>query len=505
MGDKLLISLDSGTTSSRVLIYNLESGKIEHNCQKEIKQIYPNSGWMEESAEEIYNTAISCMKEAMNAIIKNGFKSENIKGIGITNQRETTVVWDKSTGKPLYNAILWSDTRTHEIVEKMIKLSPEKNANSFLKTVGLPLSTYFSALKLYWLLQEVKEVKLALKNGNLLFGTVDCWLIWKLTGGVNHVTDVTNASRTMLMNLSTLNWDDDMCKFFSIDKSILPKIISSAELFGVVKLDEKNNKLNGLKITGVLGDQQASLVGQNCVSFGQTKCTYGTGAFLLTNIGENLQFSNKGLLTTVAYQFGSKSKATYAYEGSIPVAAGALNWLRDNLGIFKSLDEDLNKMVMSVPDNGGCYFVPAFNGLFCPYWRSDARGVIVGLSQTITKNHLCRATLESIAFQTKEILNAMKSDNDKTLKINSFKIDGGVANNNCFNQILADICAITVDKAESVEATALGAAVAAAHGLGLRVDKMLNQPSISFKPKLSKDILDKMFKEWKRAVTKSFN
>ncbi|HEY5289532.1 MAG TPA: glycerol kinase GlpK, partial [Caulobacteraceae bacterium] len=382
-----IAAIDQGTTSSRCMIFDADGAALA-SAQAEHRQIFPRPGWVEHDALEIWDKVTGVVSGAM---AKLGIGPADLAAVGITNQRETTLVWEKSTGRPVHNAIVWQDTRTAELVAT---LAGTEGRDRFRATCGLPLATYFSGPKLRWILDEVDGARAAAERGELLFGTMDCWLIWKLTG--EHVTDVTNASRTMLMNLATLDWDDTVLAAMDVPRAMLPRIVSSSQVFG-----RGRGVLEGVKVAAALGDQQAALFGQTCFSPGDGKCTYGTGNFLLVNTGERAVTSTHGLLTTVGYRIGEEP-AVYALEGSIAVTGALVQWLRDNLGIIRSASE-VETLAKSVPDNGGCYFVPAFSGLFAPHWRDDARGVIAGLTAYVTAAHIARAALEAVAWQTREV------------------------------------------------------------------------------------------------------
>ncbi|OZJ05484.1 hypothetical protein BZG36_01623 [Bifiguratus adelaidae] len=496
-------SIDQGTTSSRFLIFD-QMGRLVISHQLEFDQIYPHPGWIEHDPMQLLNSVNTCIAEALRKFGLMGYEAQDIKAIGITNQRETTLCWDRTTGKPLHNAIVWSDVRTHETVRKLSKLS-DKGVNAVKDLCGLPITTYFSAVKMRWMVDNSEIVATAVQEGRAMFGTVDSWLIYNLTGGVHggiHVTDVTNASRTMFMNIKTLKWDEDCLKFFNLPSDILPNIVSSAELYGNVS----NGPLEGVPITGCLGDQQAALVGQKCFTKGEAKNTYGTGAFLLFNTGEEAVISSHGLLTTVGYQFGPTGKPTYALEGSIAVAGSAVKWIRDNLGLINETDE-IGPLASSVEDTGGVYFVTAFSGLFAPYWRDDARGCIVGLTQYTNKRHIARATLEASCFQTRAILDAMNADSGEDLKL--LKVDGGMSNSDTCMQIQADVLGIRVERPGMRETTALGAAIAAGFAAGVWKTfedlKDINTRDISvFEPVLGDEKRALRYKEWKKAVERSF-
>ena len=420
---------------------------------------YPKEGWCEHDPEEIYEYTKSCI-----ATVCKDIDEALIKAVGITNQRETTLVWDRITGKPLYKAIVWLDTRTRETVQKCIQKSDSKSVNHFKEKCGLPFSTYFSAVKLKWLLENVEAVKKARDEGRLMFGTVDTWLLYKFTGGKDggvFYTDVTNASRTMLMDLKTLDWDQETCDFFEISKKSLPEIKSSSEVYGSFK---GQGFLNNVPIAGILGDQQAALVGQLCFKKGMLKNTYGTGCFMLCNTGTEIVHSTHGLLTTVGYKLGPNAPCFYALEGAIAVAGASVKWLRDNLGLISDAAQ-IGIESDKVKTSGGIYFVPAFSGLFAPHWRDDARGTIVGMTLATTKAHICRATLEAVSFQTKDIMDSMSMDMKDEVKL--LRVDGGMAKCEQLMQIQADIAGVDLHRPTMVETTALGAALSA--GLAVKV------------------------------------
>ncbi|KAJ3303864.1 hypothetical protein HDV03_003433 [Kappamyces sp. JEL0829] len=457
-------SIDNGTSSTRFILFD-GKGKIVELAQKEFPNYHPKAGWAEHDPEEIYTYTKACIEEVVENLRAAGHASplDLIRSVGITNQRETTVVWDKRTGKHLHNALVWLDTRTRDLVKELTDATPSKDANHWKDKCGLPLSTYFSAVKLRWLLDNVPDVKKVYDEGHLAFGT-------KFTGGVNggvHYTDVTNASRTMLMNLKTLAWDDEICSFFRITKSILPQIKSSSEVYGVFADDIC---LKGVPIAGILGDQQAALVGQLCLQKGQLKNTYGTGCFMLCNTGTAPVISTHGLLTTVGFQLGADAPCYYALEGSIAIAGASVKWLRDNLGIIKSAKE-VGELASKVADSGGVYFVPAFSGLFAPYWRDDAKGTIVGMTLFTKKEHICRATLEAVSFQTKDIMESMELDMKTPVSL--LRVDGGMSNSEELMQIQTDIVGVDLDRPAMLETTALGAALAA--GLAVKMWPSLDE------------------------------
>ncbi|MCJ7718278.1 MAG: glycerol kinase GlpK [Anaerolineales bacterium] len=493
---KYIAALDQGTTSTRCIVFN-QSGEIISSDQKEHKQIYPQPGWVEHDPVEIWQNSLGVIDSALQ---KAAIGVKDLAALGITNQRETTVVWSRSSGKPVYNAIVWQDTRTDSICRD---LGQESGQDRFRSTTGLPLATYFSGPKIKWILDNIPDAQLLADQGNLLFGNIDSWIIWNLTGGADggkHLTDVTNASRTMLMDLKTLDWAQDILKSLGIPPSILPRICSSSEMYGTAV-----SPLEGLAITGILGDQQAALFGQTCFDPGDAKNTYGTGCFLLLNSGEKPTISNHGLLTTLAYKIGDQ-KPIYALEGSIAIAGALIQWLRDNLGLIESSSE-VEDLARQVENNGGIYFVPAFSGLYAPYWQSDARGVIAGLTSYITKAHIARASLEATAFQTKEILDAMEKDSGINLK--SLKVDGGMVKNELLMQFQADLLDVPVIRPTITETTALGAAYAAGLAVGFWKDldslREYWQEDHTWLPDMSNQDRLSQFALWKKAVTKSFN
>jgi len=490
-------AIDQGTTSSRFIIFD-RSGRIVSTAQREHEQIYPKAGWVEHDPEEIWRRTADVIQEAMDA---RGLRPEDLAAIGITNQRETTVVWHKKSGKPVYNAIVWQDTR---VAPTVAELTGSGGQDRYRAKTGLPLATYFSGLKIRWILEEVAGARAQAEAGDLLFGNIDTFLIWHLTGGANggvHVTDVSNASRTQLMNLATLEWDRDILKDFGIPVQMLPKIVSSSEVYGTAKLPA----VAGVAIAGDLGDQQAALVGQACFKPGEAKNTYGTGCFMLMNTGEKAVLSNFGLLTTVAYKFGAKP-ACYALEGSIAITGALVQWLRDNLGLIeKSLD--IEALARTVSDNGGVYFVPAFSGLYAPYWKDDARGVIAGLTRYVNKGHIARAVLEATAFQVREVVDAMAKDSGITLDV--LRTDGGMVMNDLLMQFQSDILAKPVVRPIVKETTALGAAYAAGLAVGFfqDTDELVANWSVDQKwePKMDEESREELYHFWKKAVTRSFD
>ncbi len=449
---KYVAAVDQGTTSTRFMVFD-HSGKVVAVEQKEHEQIYPKPGWVEHNAIEVW--------ERTQDVIKGVLKKVNVKDIaavGVTNQRETTVVWEKATGKPVHNAIVWQDTRTVTICNE---LSKDGGQNRFREKVGLPIDTYFSGPKIKWILDNVPGVRAKAEKGEVLFGNMDTWVIWNLTGGPKggvHVTDVSNASRTMLMNLNTLDWDDEMLQVIGVPRAMLPKVMPSSAKYGTAVGD-----LAGIPVAGDLGDQQAALFGQTCFSPGESKNTYGTGCFMLLNTGNKPVQSRNGLLTTLGYKIGDQP-AVYCLEGSIAITGALVQWIRDNLGLI-SKSSEIEALAKTVDDNGGIFFVPAFSGLYAPYWKSDARGVIVGLTRYINKGHLARAVLEATAFQTREVLDAMNKDSGVALT--ALKVDGGMVFNELLMQFQSDILGVPVIRPTVAETTALGAAYAA--GLAARL------------------------------------
>jgi glycerol kinase len=504
---RYVAAIDQGTTSTRCMIFD-HDGNVVAIDQKEHRQIYPKPGWVEHDPLEIWARTQEVMRGALQkASDRYSLTSEQIVAIGITNQRETTVVWDKRTGKPVYNAIVWQDTRTDVIIKRLGKVGTTDGGrrtavsgqDRFRVKTGLPLATYFSGPKIKWILDNVKGAKEKAKKGGLLFGNIDTWLIWKLTG--EHVTDVTNASRTMLMNLKTLDWDDAILKVMGIPRAMLPEIRSSSEIYGSVK----TGVMQGIPVAGDLGDQQAALFGQTCFKAGEAKNTYGTGCFMLLNTGEKPVQSKAGLLTTLGYKIGNR-KAVYALEGSIAITGALVQWLRDNLGLIQSSAE-VEALAESVEDNGGIYFVPAFSGLFAPYWKSDARGVIVGMTRYVNKGHIARAALEATAFQTREVLDAMRKDSGVKLKI--LKVDGGMVFNESLMQFQADILNVPVVRPKVAETTALGAAYTAGLAVGFWKDtdelKKNWGRDKEWTPKMSAKQREGLYSGWKKAVTRTFD
>jgi glycerol kinase len=496
---KLIAAIDQGTTSTRCMLFDPQ-GHIAGSDQKEHQQIYPKPGWVEHDPLEIWQRTQEMVRGALD---KAKARTGDVLAIGVTNQRETTVVWSKSTGKPIHNAIVWQDTRTKDICDE---LSADGGQDRFRAQVGLPLATYFSGPKIRWILDNVPGTIQAAERGEALFGTIDTWLIWWLTGGPDggaHVTDVTNASRTMLMNLQTLDWDEDILQILGIPRNMLPRIVPSSDpnAWGVTPPDGPFGE--AIPVCGDLGDQQAALVGQACFDPGEAKNTYGTGCFMLLNTGTSPTPSKSGLLTTLGYQFG-ENDAVYALEGSIAITGALVQWMRDNLGLIQSSAE-IEQLACSVDDNGGVYFVPAFSGLFAPYWRSDARGVIAGLTRYANKGHLARAVLEATAYQTREVLRAMEADSSVALQ--SLKVDGGMVHNELLMQFQADILGVPVVRPEIAETTSLGAAYAAGMAVGfwddlddLRANWRIEK---TWKPSMDELTRARLFKGWLKAVDRT--
>lgn len=496
--EKFVLAIDQGTTSSRAIVFN-HKGEIVGVGQKEFEQIFPNPGWVEHDPLEIWETVREVVAEALVAAEIN---KDNLAAVGITNQRETAVVWDKNTGKPVYNAIVWQDTRTSDVIRE---IAGDDGMEKYRDRVGLSLSTYFSAPKVKWILDNVPGAREKADAGDLFFGNTDSWVLWNLTGGVDggvHKTDVTNASRTMLMNLETLQWEPDIAADFGIPMSMLPEICSSSEILGYGR---ERGLLKGIPISGILGDQQAATFGQACFEVGMAKNTYGTGCFMLMNTGQDLVFSDNGLLTTVCYKIGDQP-VIYALEGSIAVAGSLVQWLRDNMKIIKNAKE-IEDLALTVDTNGGVYFVPAFSGLFAPYWKDDARGVITGLTRYNTRGHIARAALEATAFQTKEVLDAM--DADAGVQLKELRVDGGMIANNTLMQFQADILGVDVVAPVVAETTALGAAYAA----GIAVDFWTGEADVvanwqegkRWVPQMEQSEVDRQYRLWKKAVTRSFD
>ena len=489
-----IMALDAGTTSNRCILFDQE-GRVRAAAQKEFPQIFPRPGWVEHDAREIWATQLGVAVEAMGKI---GATAADIAAIGITNQRETTVVWDRATGEPMYNAIVWQCRRTSAYCDE---LKARGYAEAIRRKTGLVVDAYFSGPKIRWILDNVPGTRRRAEAGELLFGTVETWLIWLLTGGRVHVTDYSNASRTMLFNINTLDWDDELLDLMDIPRSMLPTPVPSSQVYG-----ETDPGFFGrsIPIAGAAGDQQAALFGQACFTPGQAKNTYGTGCFLLMNTGDKPVFSSSGLVTTVAWGLGNR--VSYALEGSIFVAGAAIQWLRDEMRLIDSA-ADSEYHAGKVADTAGCYVVPAFTGLGAPYWDQYARGAIVGLTRGVNKNHIIRATLESIAYQVSDVLEAMRADSG--IALTSLKVDGGASSNNVLMQLQADILQVTVHRPVCVETTALGAAYLA----GLAVDYWSSQEEIArnwavdrtFLPAITTQERDKKLQGWKRAVTRAFD
>ena len=491
-------AIDQGTTSTRCIVFDRQ-GQIVSLAQKEHRQIYPQPGWVEHDPDEIWRNTLEVVALArINAKLTAG----DIAAVGITNQRETTMVWNRRTGKPYHNAIVWQDTRTGTLVNQFAAQSP-LGQDRFREQTGLPLATYFSGLKLKWLLDNVPGLRPDAERGDALFGNMDAFVVWNLTGGPNgglHLTDVTNASRTQLMNLQTLDWDDELLDAFSVPRAMLPAIRPSSAVYGTVA----SEVLPGVSIAGILGDQQAALVGQTCYEPGQAKNTYGTGCFLLMNTGTKLRPSTCGLLTTVAYQFQDEP-VHYALEGSVAIAGALVQWLRDNLGIIDK-STDIEPLARSVDDNGGAYFVPAFSGLYAPHWKSDARGVIAGLTRFVTKGHLARAVLEATAYQTVDVVRAMEQDAGVSLK--SLRVDGGMVVNSLLMQFQADVLNGPVVCPRMTETTALGAAYSAGLAVGYwkNLDDLRQNWGIArtYEPQMDEDRRAQLMCGWQKAIERSF-
>ena len=498
MSDKYIIAIDQGTTSSRAIIFN-HGGQIVSVGQMEHEQIFPRAGWVEHDPIEIWTNVREVVAAAL---AKADLTPEAIHAVGVTNQRETTVVWDKATGEPVYNAIVWQDTRTAKIVDE---LGAELGQDRYKDRVGLPLATYFSGPKVKWILDNVEGARARAEAGELLMGNMDTWVIWNMTGGPDggvHVTDVTNASRTMLMDLKSLAWDPEICADMTVPMSMLPEIRSSAEVYGHVRAE---GVLAGVPIAGDLGDQQAATFGQACFEPGMAKNTYGTGNFMLMNTGEKLVPSQNGLLTTVCYKIG-EAAPVYALEGSIAVTGSLVQWLRDNLKMVSSAPE-IEALAKTVDDNGGAYFVPAFSGLFAPYWKSDARGAIVGLTRYVNRAHIARAVLEATAYQTREVLDAMEAD--ANVKLTELKVDGGMTVNELLMQFQADVLDVDVVRPVVAETTALGAAYAAGIATGYwegEQDVIDNWAEAKrWTPSMDKTEVERLYRNWKKAVTRTFD
>lgn len=488
-----ILSLDQGTTSSRAIVFDSES-RIISLAQKEYTQIFPRSGWVEHDPQEIWQSQI---ETAIEALAKANLNSKNIAAIGITNQRETTVLWNRETGAPIYNAIVWQDRRTSVFCDQIKKT----RENLIRQKTGLEVDAYFSASKINWLLENVREAKDLARRGKLAFGTIDSWLIWKLTGGEKHITDVSNASRTMLFNIHTLEWDEELLEIFNVPRGILPEVVSSSEIYGEVK---NPRELTGIKLAGNAGDQQAALFGQSCFQSGMTKNTYGTGCFMLQNTGEKAVASNNKLLTTVAWKIGDTTE--YALEGSVFIGGAVIQWLRDSLGIIEK-SSDVEALANSVADNGGVYFVPAFAGLGTPHWNQDARGTIIGLTRGTGKAHIARAALESIAYQSADLLDSMQADSG--IKLTELRVDGGATSNEALLQFQADILGIPVVRSNISETTALGAGYLAglATGFWKSKDEIFTHWKADkfFEPQMSREKAGELRSRWSEAVRRAIN
>jgi glycerol kinase len=499
MADKTyILAIDQGTTSTRAMVFD-HGGDVVAVDQVEHEQIFPKAGWVEHDGIEIWENT---RKVIGGALSKANLNSKNIAAVGITNQRETAMVWDKATGQPVYNAIVWQDTRTQKIVDQ---LAGDDGADKYKQVCGLPLATYFSGPKVKWILDNVDGARERAEKGELLFGNTDTWVLWNLTGGAEndgvHVTDVTNASRTMLMDLKTLSWDESIASDMGIPMSMLPEIRSSSEVYG----ECKPGVLNGTPVAGILGDQQAATFGQACLEKGTAKNTYGTGNFMLLNTGEEQVPSENGLLTTICYKLGDE-KPVYALEGSIAVTGSLVQWIRDNLKMISDAAE-IEELATSVDDNGGAYFVPAFSGLFAPHWRSDARGALVGLTRYVNRGHIARAVLESTAFQTREVLDAMNADSG--VPLTELKVDGGMVVNETLMQFQADILGVDVVRPKVAETTALGAAYAAGLAVGFwkNTDDITNNwgEDKRWSPQMDEGERERLYRNWKKAVTKTLD
>ncbi len=493
---KFVAAIDQGTTSTRCIVFDA-SGNIVAVDQKEHRQIYPQPGWVEHDPIEIWERTLDVIQ---NALRKSAISIEDIAAIGVTNQRETTLIWDRYTGKPYYNAIVWQDTRTDAICNH---LAATGGQDRLRPQTGLPLATYFSGPKIVWLLENVPGLRQAAENGSAIFGNIDTWIIWNLTGGIRngaHVTDVTNASRTMLMNLNTLQWDPEILSLFNIPANILPQIQPSSAIYGYA-----TGPLQGIPVCGDLGDQQAALFGQTCYQPGEAKNTYGTGCFMLLNTGNTPIQSKNGLLTTVGYKIGNQP-AVYCLEGSIAIAGALVQWLRDNLKMIDS-SADIEPLARTVEDNGGIYFVPAFSGLFAPYWRSDARGVLVGMTRFINRGHIARAVLEATAYQTREVLEAMEQDSG--VKLTALKVDGGMVVNDLLMQFQADQLNVPVIRPRVAETTALGAAYAAGLAVGFwnNFDELCANWGMDrqWTPQSDPATRSRLYAGWKKAVARTLN
>jgi glycerol kinase len=487
-------AVDQGTTSTRFMVFD-HSGQVVSVDQKEHEQVYPKPGWVEHDPTEIWQRTQEVIRAGLDKI-----KAEDIAAVGVTNQRETTVVWERSSGRPVYNAIVWQDTRTDQICNE---LASDGGQDRFRAKTGLPIATYFSGPKIKWILDNVDGARAKAESGDLLFGNIDTFVIWQLTGGTDggvHVTDVTNASRTMMMDLETLDWDDEILGILDVPRSMLPEIRASSEVYGEAKGD-----LGGISVAGDLGDQQAALFGQTCFSVGEAKNTYGTGNFLLLNTGNEPVQSKSGLITGLGYKIGDQP-AVFMLEGSIAITGALVQWLRDNLKMIKAAPE-VEDLAKTVDDNGGVYFVPAFSGLFAPYWRSDARGVIAGLTRYVNAGHIARAVLEATAWQTKEVVDAMNQDSG--VELASLKVDGGMVQNELLMQFQADVLDVPVIRPTVAETTSLGAAYAAGLAVGFwsEVEDLRANwgKDKEWQPRMDPDEREKEYGLWKKAVTRTFD
>ncbi|WP_101255352.1 glycerol kinase GlpK [Streptomyces barkulensis] len=491
---EFIAAIDQGTTSSRCIVFDRD-GRIVSVGQKEHEQIFPEPGRVEHDANEIWANVQEVIAEALD---RAGITREDVRALGITNQRETTLLWDRATGEPVHNAIVWQDTRTDALCRE---LGRNVGQDRFRRETGLPLASYFAGPKIRWLLDNVEGLRERAEAGEILFGTMDSWVIWNLTGGTEggvHVTDVTNASRTLLMNLRTLDWDPRICESMGVPMAVLPGIRSSAEVYG-----EARGALEGVPVASALGDQQAALFGQTCFSPGEAKSTYGTGTFLLLNTGSEAVNSYNGLLTTVGYRIGDQDPV-YALEGSIAVTGSLVQWMRDQMGLINSAAE-IETLASSVEDNGGAYFVPAFSGLFAPYWRSDARGVIAGLTRYVTKAHIARAVLEATAWQTREIVDAMEKDS--RVELTALRVDGGMTSNNLLMQCISDVLDAPVVRPMVAETTCLGAAYAAGLAVGFWPDtdalRANWRRAAEWTPRMEADVREREYKNWLKAVERT--
>src|SRR5690349_18443329 len=499
MSEQYIAAVDQGTTSTRCMIFNRD-GRVVNVAQKEHEQIFPRAGWVEHNPKEVWDNTRAVTADVL---AKADLKPSDIAAVGITNQRETTLVWDKTTGEPVYNAIVWQDTRTDRICQQLGELGG--GAERYKDRVGLPLATYFAGPKARWVLDNVEGARERAENGDLLFGTMDSWVVWNMTGGPEggiHITDVTNASRTLMMDLDRLDWDEEIVGEMGLPMSMLPEIRSSAEVYGNTR---ERGVLRGVPIAGILGDQQAATFGQVCYEPGTAKNTYGTGNFVLLNTGTEKVMSRNGLLTTVCYRIGEEAPV-YALEGSVAVTGSLVQWLRDNIGLIKSAPE-IEELAKTVDDNGGAYFVPAFSGLFAPYWRSDARGAIVGLTRYVNKGHLARAVLEATAFQSREVLDAMNADSG--VDLTALKVDGGMVVNELLMQFQADILGVPVIRPVVAETTALGAAYAAGLAVGFwKTEDEIRENWAQDKqrePQMDDARRASEYANWKKAVSKTFD